>query len=73
MIPKLWNCQNLQRKRGIFVIICGICQSVDKKQISKWHNAMGLKKNTQMQHKNNTCTIEENDEEDETPEQIEAK
>ena len=32
MIPKLRNCQNLRRKRGIFVIVCGICRGVDKKQ-----------------------------------------
>ena len=38
MISKLRNCQNLPRKRGIFVIVCGICRSVDKKQISRWHN-----------------------------------
>ena len=25
-------------QRGIFVIVCGICRGVDKKQISKWHN-----------------------------------
>ena len=35
MIPKLQNCQNLWRKQGIFVIVCGICRGVDKKQISK--------------------------------------
>ena len=35
MTPKLWNCQNLLRKRGIFLIVCGICRGVDKKQISK--------------------------------------
>ena len=37
MIPKLRNCQNLQRKRGIFVIVSGICRGVDKMQFSKWH------------------------------------
>ena len=26
------------RKRGIFVIVCGICRGMDKKQIFKWHN-----------------------------------
>ena len=36
MTPKLRNCQNLRRKRGIFVIVCGICRGVDKKQIYKW-------------------------------------
>ena len=38
MIPKLRNCQNLRREQGIFVIVCGICRSVDKKLISKWQN-----------------------------------
>ena len=33
-----WHWQNLQRKRGIFVIVCGICWGVDKSQISKWHS-----------------------------------
>ena len=26
------------RQRGIFVIVCSICQSVVEKRISKWHN-----------------------------------
>ena len=26
------------RQRGIFVIVCGICRGLDKKQFSKWHN-----------------------------------
>merc|ERR1712029_99438 len=29
---KIWG-----RQHGIFVIVCGICRGVDKKQISKWH------------------------------------
>ena len=28
----------MHRKQGIFVIVCGISQGVDKTQISKWHN-----------------------------------
>ena len=30
--------QNLWRKLGIFMIVCGIWRGMDKKQISKWHN-----------------------------------
>ena len=40
MTPKLRNChvKICWRQWGIFVIVCGICQGVDKKQISKWQN-----------------------------------
>ena len=44
MIPKLQNCQNLRRKRGIFVIVCGICRGVDKMLFSKcwyWYKKTG--------------------------------
>ena len=37
-MPKLGSLQNLQRELGIFVIICGICRGVDKKQVPKKHN-----------------------------------
>ena len=49
MIPKLLNCQNLRRKRRIFVIVWCICRGVDKLQFSKWHK--WPKKPTQMMHK----------------------
>ena len=32
MIPKLWQCQNLRKAKGIFVMVCGICPGVDKMQ-----------------------------------------
>ena len=32
------NVKICGRQQGIFVIVCGICRGVDKKQLSKWHN-----------------------------------
>ena len=55
MTQKLRNCQICGRKRGIFVIFCGICRNVDKKQICKCQ--YWPKKTTKMLHKNKACFI----------------
>ena len=49
MTPKLGNCQICGRQWGIFVIVCGICRGVDKKQFSNRQNFL---KTTQILHKN---------------------
>ena len=50
--PSLSNWQDLQRKQEIFVITCGICQGVDKKQISKQTTGLTT---TQKLHKYKAC------------------
>ena len=45
MIPKLQNQQNLRRNSDIFVIVCGICRGLDKKQIFNWHNQPNTRPN----------------------------
>ena len=47
MTPNLRNCQNLLKKRGILVIVCGICQSVP--------NGTGIKHQANVAHKNKDC------------------
>ena len=46
--------KNLRRKLGIFVIVCGICWSMDKKQTSK---CQYRPKTTQMLNKNKACAM----------------
>ena len=56
MRPKLRNCQNLRRKQGIFVIVCGIRRGEALIRSEFQDSTTGIK-NRQILPKNKACIM----------------